>query len=1093
MNSKIFSIILLYGSFLLISCGSFNPVSNNFKYISKEIGPNGGSIQSTDGKLILQIPAGALEQHLEIGIKSITIDNLSPELDDLNDKYGISHVYELTPHNTQFNRPVSITFASDQEVQQTEENITVSPEFLFTSSNGTLEYVSNQGMVVKNNSEVTVHGHLSHFSELVKTDKLQEVSASISTIDADEIPKTVNREITAMLNAKQGFISETSFSESHTGPVYLKERIAYNNTNPSDHEIFSTVNLPTHLPVQEAMKFNYEFIDQGEANISTSIFIRDFETPRVEIIKPAYSVTFQNSFTNQKVVESPLPQFAVNISNFEGSPIGDFPGNHVFNSKINLNRNEETEGSDEAGKRNVNMDFPDGFSFDLRYDWGNGYSNSFEAELKNDTWNFEPSNGNWNNDYSINYSENEKSLYIQVEYEYANPGSYNVRSEINTPPGIMHDFNNRDSIMDLYGNTGNFLKSSESLLGTSSGYISPSGGTLFSPDGKISVSFDPGIFTKPQFFSIQELNFNNFFTHNQIPVKAYNLTFDNPDLLSVLSSSQNVNPQVTGAIRWYTDSSNEIINPLLYNHQSIDFPDDVKTNSPEFEVSLPLNQPAVFYCTEKPITIDETFTLGLSEINEPPGIIFSDPFYNNRLYDSAKTSIQIPGHTFSIDPTGDGYGRMVGRDVTTQNEQLEIFQNQDVKWTVSNEIDNENLENFFSSQGRNTFNCRDYCSHTFFANSKIEFYPIADPGNQFDGFLNNNFQRTENGTYSITLDKDLTVSPIFNFTNDEVNTGGIEGFITHRDSPLPGASVSFEVRSNNNYVRVSGSDGHYIFENLPEGDSEISVHFEGFKCPVDQPVTIESGLTKRMNFKCILPEEEQTEDQQVSSGEPVDHIPDEPTPQSTNNTNWNFNFDTYRVGLNVGYENRYNLEDEACNQQELESCKSTNGSPSIGFFFETDAINNLRIPGTNLDDLSLAVGFRFKKSSTNFTQMYNQGSGYPYKVDGSVSFTSAGLYSKFSAPIKRGFPMDDSVFESNFNIGFNYTWNEGDFNNQLFPSGSDVHKKSRSHQNLNFTTGAGVNVDWNANIGTGLGVYWGTDGGAGDALLGVRANIIYNF
>lgn len=89
--------------------------------------------------------------------------------------------------------------------------------------------------------------------------------------------------------------------------------------------------------------------------------------------------------------------------------------------------------------------------------------------------------------------------------------------------------------------------------------------------------------------------------------------------------------------------------------------------------------------------------------------------------------------------------------------------------------------------------------------------------------------------------------------------------------------------------------------------------------------------------------------------------------------------------------------------------------------------------------------------------------------------------------------MEDSEFEAAFNVGFNYTWNEGEFDNQLFPSGSEVNKQSRSHQNLNFTTGAGVNVNWNQKIGTGFGVYWGSDGGGADSLFGIRASANYNF
>ncbi|MDZ7720228.1 MAG: hypothetical protein U5K72_15540 [Balneolaceae bacterium] len=276
------------------------------------------------------------------------------------------------------------------------------------------------------------------------------------------------------------------------------------------------------------------------------------------------------------------------------------------------------------------------------------------------------------------------------------------------------------------------------------------------------------------------------------------------------------------------------------------------------------------------------------------------------------------------------------------------------------------------------------------------------------------------------------------------------------------------------------------------GPGEYTIRFDAQERVFDKQFAEASSLHLTVDPCEEEDEEEQTEDQQVASDEPVKDLPEEPNPQPNSNTDWDFNIETFRVGFYLGYETRYNLKDEACNQEELDRCEAANGSPSFGLFAEIDAINNLKLPGTNTD-LSIAMGFRSKRSSTDFRQMYNQGSGYPYMVDGSLNFTSAGFYSRFSAPIKDGFPMEDSEFEASFNIGFNYTWNKVEFKNQSFSSGDEVERESRSHQNLNFTTGAGVNVNWNQKIGTGLGVYWGTDGGGADALGGIRASINYNF
>jgi hypothetical protein len=77
---------------------------------SKVIGANGGSILSPDGKIKIEIPAGALNSNKEITIQPIT--NTNPA--------GLAMAYRLTPHDIQFEKPVNLFFYyNPQEILKT--------------------------------------------------------------------------------------------------------------------------------------------------------------------------------------------------------------------------------------------------------------------------------------------------------------------------------------------------------------------------------------------------------------------------------------------------------------------------------------------------------------------------------------------------------------------------------------------------------------------------------------------------------------------------------------------------------------------------------------------------------------------------------------------------------------------------------------------------------------------------------------------------------------------------------------------------------------------------------------------------------------
>jgi hypothetical protein len=71
---------------------------------NQQVGAAGGTVQSPDGKIKLDIPAGALAANTNIGIQEIT--NTAPLGED-------GKAYRLTPEGTQFDKPVTITMQYD--------------------------------------------------------------------------------------------------------------------------------------------------------------------------------------------------------------------------------------------------------------------------------------------------------------------------------------------------------------------------------------------------------------------------------------------------------------------------------------------------------------------------------------------------------------------------------------------------------------------------------------------------------------------------------------------------------------------------------------------------------------------------------------------------------------------------------------------------------------------------------------------------------------------------------------------------------------------------------------------------------------------
>lgn len=118
--------------------------------VTKSISTAGGVITSSDGRIKIEIPAGALA-----AATTISIQPISNEL-----KTGFGNAYRLGPHNTTFLKPVTITFTyKDDEI-----NTTI-PELLGIGYQKDDGQWKNAGAVVVDKTTKKITATTTHFSD----------------------------------------------------------------------------------------------------------------------------------------------------------------------------------------------------------------------------------------------------------------------------------------------------------------------------------------------------------------------------------------------------------------------------------------------------------------------------------------------------------------------------------------------------------------------------------------------------------------------------------------------------------------------------------------------------------------------------------------------------------------------------------------------------------------------------------------------------------------------------------------------------------------------------------------------------------------
>lgn len=111
---RVFCLIMVFAAVFAVSCGKKKSHDYEERVSKKISAEEGGTVESSDGKISVEIPAGALGEDTEI---TMTIYE-SEGYKGSEDEDIITKVVELEPSGTIFKKPVIITMASRKEVKE---------------------------------------------------------------------------------------------------------------------------------------------------------------------------------------------------------------------------------------------------------------------------------------------------------------------------------------------------------------------------------------------------------------------------------------------------------------------------------------------------------------------------------------------------------------------------------------------------------------------------------------------------------------------------------------------------------------------------------------------------------------------------------------------------------------------------------------------------------------------------------------------------------------------------------------------------------------------------------------------------------------
>ncbi|MDH3271078.1 MAG: PKD domain-containing protein [Gemmatimonadota bacterium] len=187
---------------------------------SQSVGAGGGEVVSSDGKLTLTIPAGALAADTEISVTGVTESQMPESLTELG---GPTRAYDLQPSGLAFTAPIEVAFTLTEAVSLEAGRFELHGALLYSESEGVVELLSD--LVLEPSeaepTEVVARGSLGHFSyaAAVETPGLDfgvDGPASAEVLEPFDV--TITLDVTG---AALGDITGAVVEDLSTSPVAL--------------------------------------------------------------------------------------------------------------------------------------------------------------------------------------------------------------------------------------------------------------------------------------------------------------------------------------------------------------------------------------------------------------------------------------------------------------------------------------------------------------------------------------------------------------------------------------------------------------------------------------------------------------------------------------------------------------------------------------------------------------------------------------------------------------------------------------------------------------------------------------------------------
>jgi hypothetical protein len=210
----------------LAGCGAPKSVPSELVSIKEQVrAVEGSTMASTNNRVSLEIPAGALPEDTEISISEVAEDEWPEAIRELEPE---GKVLRLDPNGLEFSEPATIKFRIDPDgIEGTEsENGLPAYTLVSMSKDGEQEYLDDTETHIFSDGSIEVSGKLSHFSWIVRNK-----SYLLVKLDQQEKEREVDEKFRVQVRfyneAPEGFLSREIAPKAQfeaRGPIEIEER-----------------------------------------------------------------------------------------------------------------------------------------------------------------------------------------------------------------------------------------------------------------------------------------------------------------------------------------------------------------------------------------------------------------------------------------------------------------------------------------------------------------------------------------------------------------------------------------------------------------------------------------------------------------------------------------------------------------------------------------------------------------------------------------------------------------------------------------------------------------------------------------------------